>query len=92
MGLYGFLVWQSATSIIVFVVNLSGHVARTSSGEGFIQLSSFDVSGLGFSVFSALGRVYSLEVRNLNLVIFFVSVNHRKNIGVVAIQFRWLLR
>ncbi|USD33732.1 MULTISPECIES: hypothetical protein [Vibrio] len=40
-----FVVLQSATSIVLFVTNLSGHVARTFSGEGFIQLASLDVSG-----------------------------------------------
>ncbi|USD95743.1 hypothetical protein CTT30_06380 [Vibrio coralliilyticus] len=95
LGCFGFerfVVWRSATSIILFVANLSGHVARTFSGESFIQLASFDVSGRVFSVFSALGRACSLKVRYLNLVSFFVSANHRKNSGGVVIQARWLLR
>ncbi|USD46752.1 hypothetical protein CTT30_06235 [Vibrio coralliilyticus] len=40
-----FLVGRSATSIVLFVTNLSGHVARAFARGGFIQLASFDVSG-----------------------------------------------
>ncbi|MCG9680829.1 hypothetical protein [Vibrio sp. Isolate24] len=44
LGLYGFLVWRLATLNPFVVASFSGHVARTFSGEGFIQLASFDVS------------------------------------------------
>ncbi|USD95775.1 hypothetical protein CTT30_06580 [Vibrio coralliilyticus] len=40
-----FLVGRSATSTPLFVMNLSGHVARIFSCESFSQLASFDVSG-----------------------------------------------
>ncbi|USD46716.1 hypothetical protein CTT30_06035 [Vibrio coralliilyticus] len=59
------------------------------SGEGFIQLASFDVSGWVSSALNALGHICSLKVRYLNLVSFFASASHRKNSDVVTIQLRW---